>query len=139
MSLIRPIADGDEAAVIALWSVCDLTRPWNDPAQDLKLARDTATSTVLLATDDGRIIGSVMTGFEGHRGWVYYLAVDPAHRGTGLGRLLMEAAEDWLKAQGAPKLQLMVRADNTTALGFYERLGLERQDVVVLGRRLDGR
>ncbi len=92
-----------------------------------------------MATDDDRIIGTVMTGFEGHRGWVYYLAVDPAHRGAGLGRLLMTAAEAWLKAQGAPKLQLMVRADNAAALGFYERLGLERQDVVVLGRRLDGR
>ncbi|GAA0191392.1 ribosomal protein S18 acetylase RimI-like enzyme [Brevundimonas nasdae] len=139
MNLIRPISDGDEAAVIALWSACDLTRPWNDPAQDLRLARDTATSAILVATDDDRIIGTVMTGFEGHRGWVYYLAVDPAYRGAGLGRLLMTAAEAWLKAQGAPKLQLMVRADNAAALGFYERLGLERQDVVVLGRRLDGR
>ena len=137
MSLIRPISDGDEAAVIALWSACDLTRPWNDPAQDLLLSSSVAT--ILVATDDDRIIGTVMTGFEGHRGWVYYLAVDPAHRGAGLGRLLMTAAEAWLKAQGAPKLQLMVRADNAAALGFYDRLGLERQDVVVLGRRLDGR
>ena len=138
MSHIRPIIDGDEAEVIGLWSACGLTRPWNDPALDLKLARDTGTSTVLIATDADRIVGSVMTGFEGHRGWVYYLAVDPEHRGTGLGRRLMAAAEDWLTAQGAPKLQLMVRTDNGAALAFYERLGLERQDVVVLGRRLDG-
>lgn len=138
MSHIRPIVDNDEADVIGLWSACGLTRPWNDPAQDLKLARDNATSTVLVATDADRIVGSIMTGFEGHRGWVYYLAVDPEHRGTGLGRRLMAAAEDWLTAQGAPKLQLMVRADNTVALAFYERLGLERQDVVVMGRRLDG-
>jgi len=135
---IRPIADGEEAAVIGIWSVCGLTRPWNDPAQDLKLARDTAASTVLVAADGGRIVGSVMVGFEGHRGWVYYLAVDPQHRGTGLGRRLMAAAENWLTAQGAPKLQLMVRAENTAALAFYERLGLERQEVVVMGRRLDG-
>ena len=138
MSHIRPIVDGDEADVIGLWSACGLTRPWNDPSQDLKLARDTSTSTVLVATDGDGIIGSIMTGFDGHRGWVYYLAVDPEHRGTGLGRRLMAAAEDWLTAQGAPKLQLMVRADNTVALAFYERLGLERQDVVVMGRRLDG-
>ncbi len=135
---IRPIADGEEAAVIGIWSVCGLTRPWNDPAQDLKLARDTATSIVLVAADGGRIVGSVMVGFEGHRGWVYYLAVDPQHRGTGLGRRLIAAAENWLTAQGAPKLQLMVRAENTAALAFYERLGLERQEVVVMGRRLDG-
>jgi ribosomal protein S18 acetylase RimI-like enzyme len=138
MSHIRPIVDGDEADVIGLWSVCGLTRPWNDPAQDLKLARDTAAPTVLVAADGGRIVGSVMVGFEGHRGWVYYLAVDPQHRGTGLGRRLMAAAEDWLTAQGAPKLQLMVRAENTAALAFYERLGLERQEVVVMGRWLDG-
>ncbi|QIF81326.1 GNAT family acetyltransferase [Brevundimonas sp. 'scallop'] len=138
MSHIRPIVDGDEADVIGLWSACGLTRPWNDPAQDLKLARDTATSIVLVATNADQIVGSVMTGFEGHRGWVYYLAVDPRHRGTGLGRRLMTAAEDWLMTQGAPKLQLMVRAGNRAALTFYERLGLERQDVVVMGRRLDG-
>jgi ribosomal protein S18 acetylase RimI-like enzyme len=79
-----------------------------------------------------------MVGFDGHRGWVYYLAVDPGRRRRGLGRSLMAAAEDWLMVRGAPKLQLMVRSDNEAAVGFYQRLGLERQEVIVLGRRLDG-
>jgi ribosomal protein S18 acetylase RimI-like enzyme len=79
-----------------------------------------------------------MVGFDGHRGWVYYLAVDPGRRRRGLGRSLMAAAEDWLMVRGAPKLQLMVRSDNEAAMGFYQRLGLERQEVIVLGRRLDG-
>ena len=84
------------------------------------------------ATDG--IAGSVVVGFDGHRGWVYYLAVDPAARGAGLGRTLIAAAEAWLRIRGAPKLQLMVRSDNAAALGFYEALGLARQDVVVFGR-----
>jgi ribosomal protein S18 acetylase RimI-like enzyme len=138
MTDIRPIRGGEDEAVIALWTACGLTRPWNDPVADLNLAKDGATSTVLVAADDAGISGTIMVGFDGHRGWVYYLAVDPERRGSGLGRSLMGAAQDWLTNKGAPKLQLMVRADNEAALGFYQRLGLERQDVVVLGRRLDG-
>ena len=80
------------------------------------------------------IVGSVMTGFDGHRGWVYYLAVQPDQQGLGLGRKLMGAAENWLRQRGAPKIQLMVRADNDAALDFYDRLGFERQNVVTLGR-----
>lgn len=78
-----------------------------------------------------------MVGFDGHRGWVYYLAVDPGVRRRGLGRDMMEAAERWLRDRGAPKMQLMVRETNAAALGFYERLGLERQAVITLGKRLD--
>jgi ribosomal protein S18 acetylase RimI-like enzyme len=137
MTDIRHIRGGEDEAVIALWTACGLTRPWNDPVTDLNLAKDGATSTVLVAADETGISGTVMVGFDGHRGWVYYLAVDPERRGSGLGRSLMAAAQDWLTNKGAPKLQLMVRADNEAALGFYQRLGLERQDVIVLGRRLD--
>ncbi|WP_395945115.1 GNAT family acetyltransferase [Brevundimonas sp.] len=139
MSDIRPIRDGEDEAVVALWTACGLTRPWNDPKQDLRLAREGATSTVLVTVEDEKVVGSIMVGFDGHRGWVYYLAVDPDRRGRGLGRDLTAAAEAWLSNRGAPKIQLMVRADNTPALDFYERLGLERQTVVVFGRRLDGR
>ena len=138
MTDIRPIRGGEDEAVIALWTACGLTRPWNDPVADLNLAKDGATSTVLVAADEAEISGTIMVGFDGHRGWVYYLAVDPDRRRSGLGRSLMAAAQDWLTDKGAPKLQLMVRADNKAALGFYQRLGFERQDVVVLGRRVDG-
>jgi ribosomal protein S18 acetylase RimI-like enzyme len=85
------------------------------------------------------LVATVMTGFDGHRGWIYYLAVEPSRRKEGHGRAMMEAAEAWLRARGSPKLQLMVRSDNDAALGFYARLGLERQGVVTLGKRLDGR
>ena len=126
----------DAGAVIALWEACGLTRPWNDPALDFHRALDGDTSTILLLRDGDRLAASVMAGFDGHRGWVYYLAVAPHHRRQGLGRVMMAAAEAWLRAKGAPKLQLMVRGSNDEALGFYEALGLERQDVVTLGRFL---
>ena len=134
---IREIEAGEAGAVVALWRVCGLTRPWNDPDSDLAMALKTPTATVLVATDGEQLTGSVMVGFDGHRGWVYYLAVDPETRRAGLGRALMAAAETWLRERGAPKLQLMVREGNEAALGFYAALGLEVQPVVVLGRRLD--
>jgi ribosomal protein S18 acetylase RimI-like enzyme len=127
---------GDAGAVIALWEACGLTRPWNDPARDFALAIDSPASTVLVAREGDVLAGSVMTGFDGHRGWVYYLAVASDARRRGLGRALMAAAEAWLKARGAPKIQLMVREGNE-AIGFYEALGLERQQVATLGRFFD--
>lgn len=126
-----------EQAAVRLWHDCGLTRPWNDPAADLARALEGPSSTVLAAVDDGRLVGTVMAGHDGHRGWVYYLAVDPGSRGAGLGRALMEAAESWLREQGAPKVQLMVRADNTAVVEFYERLGYADQKVALLGRFLD--
>ena len=134
--MITPLGTADIPALVALWEACGLTRPWNDPERDARLALEGAASAILGLRDDSTLIGSVMTGFDGHRGWVYYLAVAPDRRREGLGRRLMEAAEAWLCARGAPKLQLMVRAGNAEALGFYEALGLERQDVVTLGRFL---
>lgn len=134
--MIGAATAGDAEAVIALWRACALTRPWNDPASDFALAIDGTTSTVLVARDGAAIAGSVMAGFDGHRGWVYYLAVAPERRREGLGRALMAAAEAWLRERGAPKIQLMVREDNEAALGFYESLGMERQKVVTLGRFL---
>lgn len=134
--MIRDARAGDAAAVIALWHACGLTRPWNDPAQDFARAIGGETSTVLVAEDAGELAGSVMIGDDGHRGWVYYLAVAEGARRTGLGRRLMAAAEQWLRARGCPKIQLMVRDGNAEALGFYAALGLEPQGVVTLGRFL---
>ncbi|MEO1168924.1 MAG: GNAT family acetyltransferase [Pseudomonadota bacterium] len=127
----------DRDAVIGLWCDCALTRPWNDPVVDFDAAVATATSDILLLREDGTLIATVMVGFDGHRGWVYYLAVHPDYRREGLGRRLMDAAEAWLRERGAPKIQLMVRSDNADVIAFYEAMGLERQDVVTLGRRLD--
>jgi ribosomal protein S18 acetylase RimI-like enzyme len=130
-------AEADDAqAVIALWGACGLTRPWNDPAADFARAVEGPASAVLLLREDEALAASVMVGFDGHRGWVYYLAIAPERRRQGLARTMMDAAEAWLRERGAPKIQLMVRESNAAALGFYEALGLERQPVVTLGRFL---
>lgn len=134
---IAPAALSDAAAVVALWQACGLTRPWNDPLADFERALAQDASTVLVAREGGGITGSVMLGDDGHRGWVYYLSVDPAQHRSGLGRALMAAGEEWLRARGCAKIQFMVRTDNAQALGFYERLGYAPQDVVTLGRFLD--
>jgi ribosomal protein S18 acetylase RimI-like enzyme len=136
---ITPASPTDAPLTIALWQACALTRPWNDPQADFDRALAGDTSTILLARDQGTVIGSVMIGHDGHRGWVYYLAVDPARQRQGLGKALMEATEQWLRAQGCPKLQLMVRNSNEAALGFYQALGYEAQDVTTLGKWLSER
>ena len=124
-------------ATVALWELAGLTRPWNDPVRDFDLALSNPGSTILLARDGGRLVGSVMVGFDGHRGWVYYLASNPDCRRRGIGRALMNAAEEWLRTRDCPKIQLMVRGDNQSARGFYDAIGYDIQDVVTIGRRLD--
>jgi ribosomal protein S18 acetylase RimI-like enzyme len=129
--------EADRDAVVALWRACGLTRPWNNPVVDFDSAIGNAASDILLLRDGDTLIASVMVGFDAHRGWVYYLAVDPAQRRKGLGKRMMDAAEAWLRERGAPKIQLMVRGDNADVIAFYEALGLEHQPVATLGRRLD--
>ncbi len=133
---IAEIADADVEAVVDLWRRCELTRPWNDPHRDLDLARRSGASVVLVGRIGGAPAASVMVGFDGHRGWLYYLAVAPKHRRRGFGRAMMAAAESWLRTRGAPKMQLMVRETNAGAAGFYRRLGYETQPVVTFGKRL---
>ena len=135
------IEELDELVVnetIALWREAELTRPWNDPVEDFRRAVRGTTSTVLGVLEAGRVVGSVMVGVDGHRGWVYYLAVDTHHRRQGLGTALMHAAESWLAQHDAPKVQLMVRATNQGVVAFYENLGYENADTIVLGRWLPG-
>src|SRR5690606_1169693 len=134
---IRPANPGDRDAMIALWETAGLTRPWNGPGSDFDLALANPTSAVLLAHDGAVLVGGVMVGFDGHRGWVYYLATDPGHRGRGIGRALMRAAEQHLRDLGCPRIRLMVRGDNLLARDFYEAVGYQTQDVVTLGRTLD--
>jgi ribosomal protein S18 acetylase RimI-like enzyme len=124
---------GDEAAVVALWHACSLTRPWNDPAADFKRALATPTSTVLLLRTDDRLVGTVMAGFDGHRGWIYYLGVMPDARRQGTATRLLEAATDWLARRGCPKVELMVRSGNAEAVALYSKLGWEKQPVDVYG------
>ena len=122
---ISPITDHDVAHIVALWQRCGLTRPWNNPAADIALARRGANSTILVGRADGRIVASALVGHDGHRGWVYYVAVDPDQQGKDFGRAIMAAAEDWLRAQGLEKVMLMVRADNSKVRAFYDRLGVD--------------
>jgi ribosomal protein S18 acetylase RimI-like enzyme len=133
---LGPATLADCEGVVALWHAAGLTRPWNDPVADFNLALANPTSTVILARNGHNLSGSVMVGFDGHRGWVYYLASDPDHRGQGIGRALMRAAEKWLVERACPKIQLMVRNDNAEAKGFYAAIGYEVQDVATIGRRL---
>jgi ribosomal protein S18 acetylase RimI-like enzyme len=136
---IAPLEDADIAAVIALWQRCGLTRPWNDPAADIALARQGANAAMLLGRDGEAVVASVLVGHDGHRGWVYYVAVDPQHRKKGFGRAIMTAAEDWLRACGIQKLLLMVRPDNTQVQAFYETLDYDEQERIVYAKWLDGR
>ncbi|HEV6954720.1 MAG TPA: GNAT family acetyltransferase [Promicromonospora sp.] len=131
------ITDADVEQVVALWRECGLTRPWNDPYADIADARAGATSTVLVARSEGRVVATAMAGHDGHRGWLYYIAVALDLQGTGLGRSAVVAAEAWLVARGARKVQLMVRTTNTDVLGFYARLGYTDQECTVLGRWVD--
>ena len=136
---IAPIEDADVSAVVALWQACGLTRPWNDPAADIALARASPNAAVLLGRDGEHIVATVMVGHDGHRGWVYYVAVDPKRRVQGVGRAIMNAAEDWLRRAGIEKLQLMVRPENTHVQAFYESIGYGEQPRVIYAKWLDGR
>ena len=126
----------DRAAAAALWAAVDLTRPWNDPLADFDRALAGPTSAVLGIRDGAALLGTVMVGHDGHRGWLYYLAVAPARQGAGLGRALVAAGEGWLGAAGAVKVQLMVRHTNRAAAAFYAGLGYEDAAVTVLSRWL---
>lgn len=133
---IAGITEADVDDAIALWERCGLTRPWNDPRADIALAMHSTDAEVLVGHVDDSVMATVMVGFDGHRGWVYYLAVDPNARRGGLGGEMMAAAEAWLRARRAPKIQLMVRDENTAVAAFYERLGYELQATKVFGKWL---
>jgi ribosomal protein S18 acetylase RimI-like enzyme len=132
----RDLTSVDIKAAISIWQEAGLTRPWNPPELDLRRALEGSTSTVLGGFDGERLVGTVMVGHDGHRGWVYYLAVAEDQRGSGLGRRLMTAAERWLREQGAVKVQLMVRTTNDAVLGFYDHLGYEDAEVKVRSKWL---
>jgi ribosomal protein S18 acetylase RimI-like enzyme len=137
MSLhIRPFAEADTETVVALWRECGLTRPWNDPYKDIARKLQVQRELFLVGECDGAVVASVMAGYEGHRGWVYYLTVAPQHRRRGFARELMQHVETALLARGCPKISLLVRETNTPVLEFYARLGYAQDASVPLGKRL---
>ncbi|ROR72854.1 GNAT family acetyltransferase [Bogoriella caseilytica] len=134
---ITPLEISDYEPALALWEAAGLTRPWNDARADLSRAMAGPDSTVLGGYDSGgSLIATAMVGHDGHRGWVYYLAVTLERRGEGHAREMMRACEEWVRDRRIPKIQLMVRNDNLASIGFYEAIGYETSDVAVLGRRL---
>lgn len=136
MAEIGVLTEAEIPPAAALWEAAGLTRPWNDPIADARRALAGPASTILAARRDGVLVGTVMTGHDGHRGWVYYLAVAVNAQRGGIARQLMAAAEHWCAVAGVPRLNLMVRAGNTGVLGFYDRLGYRASDVVVLQKDL---
>ena len=133
---IGDLPQGSVDAAAELWRDVGLTRPWNDPLDDLRRALAGPASTVLAGTEDGALLATAMVGHDGHRGWVYYLAVRESAQGRGLGRTMMRACEAWLAERGVPKLNIMVRSDNGAARGFYERIGYDLDEVATMSRRL---
>lgn len=134
---IREAVMEDEHQVVALWEACGLTVSYNDPQADYHFALCGSASTVLVAENELRkIVGSIMVGHDGHRGWLYYLAAAPDVRGTGAGRAMVDAGEDWLKIRRVRKVQLMVRPDNTEVVSFYDRLGYEDMPRVLMSKWL---
>lgn len=133
---IRPFTPADTEGVVSLWQATGLTRPWNNPYQDISRKLEVQPELFLVAVEGDEVVGSVMAGYDGHRGWLYYLAAIPERRGEGIGRRLVEVAEERLLALGCPKVQLMVRPENGGVHDFYARLGYEPFEVWTTGKRL---
>ena len=133
---VREFRDADEQAVVDLWRAAGLVRPWNDPHRDIARKKQVQRELFLVAEDAGGVVGSAMAGYDGHRGWVYYVAVAESHRGAGTGRLLMAEVEVRLLALGCPKVNVQVRGGNEPVAAFYDRLGYAPDGATGLGKRL---
>ena len=136
---IRAYRDTDFATVRDLWDACSLIVPLNDPAKDIAFCRAAADAELFVGLEGGRLVATVMTGHDGHRGWLYYLAVEPARRHLGLGRRMVAHAEAWLGARGVAKVNLMIRDGNTAVVEFYEAVGYACEPRVVMSRFLSGK
>ena len=133
---IRPFTPADESAVIGLWERAGLTRSWNDPAKDIARKMQVQAEWFLVGEREGEVMASAMVGYDGHRGWINYLAVDPEHQRGGFGRAMMAEAERLLREAGCPKINLQIRSDNREAMAFYERIGFGEDEVRSFGKRL---
>lgn len=136
MLTVRSFQNNDEASIVDLWVRCGLVHPANDPRKDILRKSKVRPDLFLVGTIKDEIVASVMVGYEGHRGWINYLAVDPEYQKRGCGRRMMEEAERLLRAEGCPKINLQVRTSNAGVLAFYRAIGFLNDDVVSLGKRL---
>jgi ribosomal protein S18 acetylase RimI-like enzyme len=135
---IREIEDADVVQVVELWGAAGVSRPWNNPLTDIAFARQSAQCIVIVGLMAQRIVATVMVGEDGHRGWVYYLATHPDVQRQGIARQMMSSAEVWLKGRGIWKMQLLIRADNGAAKGFYEKLGYQNTQAVCFQKVIGG-
>ena len=127
---------GDENTVIEIWRKCDLVKPWNNPKRDIERKLEVDPELFLVGLIDNQVVATVIGGYDGHRGWLYYLAVDPAYQRMGLGRQIMNEVEQRILATGCPKINLQIRADNSIVVEFYESIGYQTEDRISMGRRL---
>jgi len=134
--MIRNAVEADRESVIALWESAELTRPWNNPVDDFNRAINGVTSEVFISEIEYVINGTVMCGYDGHRGWIYYLAVSESERGRGVGSALLQKCEEWLASIGAPKILLMVRSSNHSVQEFYSKAGYKVEETSVMGKFL---
>lgn len=135
--IIRPYIHTDENDVISLWTDCGLVVPWNDPARDIQRKMNEHPDLFFVGTIDDTIVGSCMAGYDGHRGWIYYLATTPALQRKGLGEKLVQHAQNALSRLGCPKINLMVRNTNAQAIQFYHKIGFNDDPVTVLSKRIE--
>ena len=134
---IRPFQLADENSVVQLWRECGLVVSWNNPHKDIRRKLGVQAELFLVGTDGTQLIATVMAGYDGHRGWMNYLAVAPAYRRRGIGRRMVEEIQKRLHALGCPKINLQVRSSNTDVIEFYQKLGFAVDDAVSLGKRLE--
>ncbi len=137
MIKIRAFDIADQAAVIELWQACALVVPWNDPVKDIARKLKVDADLFLVGESRGEIVATVMGGYEGHRGWINYLAVSPQHQRKGYGREIMEFVEQKIQLKGCPKINLQIRGTNTQAAAFYQAIGYDIENVIGLGKRLE--
>jgi ribosomal protein S18 acetylase RimI-like enzyme len=134
---IRQYEHSDEIQVVQLWTDCGLVVPWNNPHRDIQRKLKVQPEMFLVGHVAGRIIATVMAGYDGHRGWINYLAVHPDHQLTGIGKCMMDEAEISLRAAGCPKINLQVRRTNAKVIEFYKKIGYKLDDIVSFGKRLE--
>lgn len=135
--LIRPYLADDQQSVVALWTACGLVAPHNSPVRDIERKLEVAPELFLVGVLGGEIVATCMVGYEGHRGWINYLAVSPQHRRSGIGTKIMQEAERRLREMGCPKINLQVRTSNREVIEFYKSMGFLEDAVVSLGKRLE--
>ena len=134
---IRAYRESDQDDVVSLWRECELVKPWNDPIKDIRRKLDVQRDLFLVGLLDGKLVATVIAGYEGHRGWISYLAVSKECREMGFGRLMMDEAEERLRAIGCPKINLQIRSSNVDVIRFYQSLGYSEDDFVSMGKRLE--